>query len=1158
MDISSLHRYLKKRNFTALVVLGTAIYALCVLIILLSTPGDSAGIYLGEHVVVKQASLDQQLQPGDVILKIGSLEVGDRLLQPGYGRAVLFFETSRWVRYTVVRDNQVLQVRVPWDILAFNALITRAGTLLIVGLLCLGLAVLILARSRVEESVKHLLTLDLTFLALNQINNILPASSANVCLAWSWLFIPIDLLSIWLFSSFALHSLLVFPEIKWPMLRFPKRCWLLHLVVPFLSILSGFIWGDGTLLGFRNTLFAAANPLMIVEIGLGLFALTHTYFKPHQAGVRNQIRWLIWGIVVATVPWLFLYVLPSLLYGDPWLPLSLTNITVGLLPITFAIAIFRYGLMEIDRIINRTLVYILLTGVLVLIYLFVISVSRNALQQRTGLPNDFIAGIIAAAVIFLLFNPLRIYAQRLIDRVFYREQFDFPLVIGEISQELSSTILLDDMVALLMQEVPKRLGLTGAQVMLLDERQRFYRTWRSVTALRIPVESPLVLYLKDKQVPLILHQLERLPVAVQQSAQFLVDQRTEICLPLIHHNTLIGLYLLGSRLSGNLINRQQFETLTLLGRQAAAALQNAQLYLALKDYSQHLENRVAVRTSELMGERDRLDTILRNIADGLVVTDMHGKIVLVNPVFSRIVQKLDYDIVGLGLCTIFPAEGLREIILQAVESPGEVFTDNLVEVLPADAGTAPRIYKASACAFLQRYTPLPGRPETMSSGASGVVTVLRDITHEMAVDRMKTDFISTVSHELRTPLTSVLGFTKLISRLFARDIVPQLVLDDRKTQRAVQHITSNLEIIVSEGNRLTRLINDVLDIAKMESGKYEWNMTWINIEDVIERSVSATALLAQEKGLALRTKLSTRLPSVYADRDRLIQVVTNLLSNAIKFTDSGYVEVHAVEVHAVEMNVSEGQENIRNLGVHVPTLEPGNWLVVSVKDTGIGIAEGNLPRVFERFEQLGDALTDHPKGTGLGLPICKEIVARHGGPIWVESSPGVGSIFIFALPLRAKGVEQPESAVSSDSRTADNNILIADARGRLILVVDDEANICSLLDQELTDVGYQVTTVTSGEEALQHVHLNLPDLIILDVRMPDLDGFAVLKILRATPVTASVPVILLSISEDGERGLLLGADAYQTKPIDMVRLIDTMDRLLIQAACDPAPEVDRE
>lgn len=241
------------------------------------------------------------------------------------------------------------------------------------------------------------------------------------------------------------------------------------------------------------------------------------------------------------------------------------------------------------------------------------------------------------------------------------------------------------------------------------------------------------------------------------------------------------------------------------------------------------------------------------------------------------------------------------------------------------------------------------------------------------LDKLKTDFLSTVSHELRTPLTSILGFSKIIKRKFEKNITPVIDLKDEKTIKTINQISDNVDIIISEGERLTAIINDVLDIAKMEAGKVDWKMEEINIEEIIDRSTNATSSLFKDKGLSIIKQVEKDLPMVVGDKNKLMQVLINLLSNSVKFTDDGAVTCKA---HKKD-----------------------NEIIVTIIDTGMGINSSEYENIFEKFKQVGDTLINKPKGTGLGLPICKSIIEYHGGKIWVESKEGEGSKFYFSLPL---------------------------------------------------------------------------------------------------------------------------------------------------------------
>ena len=244
-----------------------------------------------------------------------------------------------------------------------------------------------------------------------------------------------------------------------------------------------------------------------------------------------------------------------------------------------------------------------------------------------------------------------------------------------------------------------------------------------------------------------------------------------------------------------------------------------------------------------------------------------------------------------------------------------------------------------------------------------------------AASATKSQFLANVSHELRTPLTSIVGFTKLVLKRLDEVVLPVIpAAGDPKVERAVRQVSENLAIIVTEGDRLTALINDVLDLEKIEAGKMEFRSEPVDVAAVVDQAIAATAALFETTGLELRRETAAGLPTVTGDPHRLIQVVINLLSNAVKFTAAGSVTVR-VRPGAVRDGV-----------------------VVSVTDTGIGIPPEDRDRVFEEFAQSGDTLSETPRGTGLGLAICRQIVEHHGGRIWLESELGAGSTFSFSLP----------------------------------------------------------------------------------------------------------------------------------------------------------------
>ncbi len=521
------------------------------------------------------------------------------------------------------------------------------------------------------------------------------------------------------------------------------------------------------------------------------------------------------------------------------------------------------------------------------------------------------------------------------------------------------------------------------------------------------------------------------------------------------------------------------------------------------------------RSNELNGALTHIRIIINSIADGLLVIDTHKKITHENDALLSMFNLSEQSVLGKGLADFnLTLDELAESSWRQLRQVHSV-------ELPL-AGN--HVGKAVAHAFcMDNIAAGYIADDACQASAIGSVITIRDITLEKEVDQMKTDFISTVSHELRTPLTSVLGFAKIIQKRLNDVLFPLITDEDKKVQRAVTQVSKNINIIVSEGQRLTNLINEVLDLSKMEAGKIEWKMTEVDFSEVIEHGISATTALFAHSKVKLMQEVEPNLPLVKIDKDRLIQVVINLISNAYKFTEEGSVLIRA------EYDKETKQ------------------IMLKVIDTGIGIASGNLGNVFEKFKQVGDTLTNKPQGTGLGLSICKQIVEHHGGKIWVESELGKGSQFIFTLPVaQHKAVEDVVQKPNLDDlfdQLAQYPTPTA-AGTKTILVVDDEAHIRELLRQELEEAGYRVIAAKDGQEAIECAKTQNPDLITLDVMMPGSNGLDVAAILKKNPLTMHIPIIILS-AKDKEAGVhLSGIDKYLTKPVKADILLKEIDVLI--------------
>ncbi|MBF0613902.1 MAG: response regulator [Magnetococcales bacterium] len=391
------------------------------------------------------------------------------------------------------------------------------------------------------------------------------------------------------------------------------------------------------------------------------------------------------------------------------------------------------------------------------------------------------------------------------------------------------------------------------------------------------------------------------------------------------------------------------------------------------------------------------------------------------------------------------------------------------------------------------------------------------------LDKLKSDLLSSVSHELRTPLTSIRGFAQLIRREFDRTFAagPE---DDAKRRTKSQRIQENLEIILTESERLTRLINTVLDLAKIESGRIEWHKSQFPVQEAIRQAVNAVqGQFATLTDVRLETEMPTVSLLIEADKDRLVQVLVNLLNNAAKFITTGHVRVTARD-------------------------QKDGTVCVEVEDTGCGFPQDQAESIFDKFQQVrrSDTLVDKPQGTGLGLSICKEIVHHHGGRIWATSEPGRGSLFAFTLPLIASSATDEPEMVLAPVPTGSVEITPPPMTGPmksgpLVLVVDDDPNVCTYLNQLFHEQGYRVVVAANGQEGLELARRNPPDLITLDLAMPVMDGRQTMALLHQDPMLQRVPVVILSAMPDFDQ---VGGAVAMSKPIDEQRLLHSMRWLL--------------
>ena len=359
---------------------------------------------------------------------------------------------------------------------------------------------------------------------------------------------------------------------------------------------------------------------------------------------------------------------------------------------------------------------------------------------------------------------------------------------------------------------------------------------------------------------------------------------------------------------------------------------------------------------------------------------------------------------------------------------------------------------------------------------------------------LKTRFIANMSHELRTPLNAIINFAYIL-KCGVRGPVTEAQID-------------YLDRVYASGEHLLGLINDILDLAKIEAGRMDLYWEHIALDELVQSTLSTAIGLTKDKPIELHHDLAHALPAVNADKMRIRQVLLNLLSNAAKFTDQGQITVRV--------------------------WQEGAMLITSVTDTGIGIPSDKLATIFEEFRQADEGSDRSYQGTGLGLSICKRLIDMHGGRIWVESTVGVGSTFSFSLPLPP--FPDAEPVVSQP--------LPGTEQGQVVLVVDDDPAAIDIVRSYLAQDGYAVYGVTTSRMALDTARQLQPAAILLDLMMPDTSGWHILADLKADSELGWLPVILYTVLDEQQRGLALGANGYLIKPVNPKQLRDTVAELV--------------
>lgn len=533
----------------------------------------------------------------------------------------------------------------------------------------------------------------------------------------------------------------------------------------------------------------------------------------------------------------------------------------------------------------------------------------------------------------------------------------------------------------------------------------------------------------------------------------------------------------------------------------------------------------------------RVRTALDTLAEGLLVLDQQYRIMLANQSFADIVGEAPKRLLG-RLVSELPWSDPPDAELGGY--PWECALRTMTPLAGRMLRLADRSGKSRT--FMVNCTPIPGNEGEIR----GVLTSLEDVTRleetqlELsrskeaadAANRAKSDFLARMSHEIRTPMNAILGFTEVLQRGF---------------ENSVMERQEYLDTIYASGQHLLNLINDILDLSKVEAGKMEVEKIRCSPLQLIHEAVSTLRGQAEKKGIRLTYEAPAGLPeTITTDSVRFRQVLTNLVGNAIKFTSQGSVRV-------VARLVEDRQES---------------RLAVDVIDTGIGMSAETLQQIFNPFSQADISVTRRFGGTGLGLTISRTFAEMLGGALTVESTPGVGSTFTFTVdpgPLDGVRLVTVDDLKEQLTATDTARTIRRQLPAVRILVADDGDSNRKLISLVLTGAGATVYLACNGEEAVTALETLQVDLVLMDMQMPVMDGFTATRILRERQFTA--PIVALTadaMKGSEEKCLAAGCSSFLTKPIDIDKLIQSVASVLCDAGYDlsvpthdPEPSVRR-
>jgi PAS domain S-box-containing protein len=648
--------------------------------------------------------------------------------------------------------------------------------------------------------------------------------------------------------------------------------------------------------------------------------------------------------------------------------------------------------------------------------------------------------------------------------------------------DLSGELELEKLLERVLERAVRLLGVTGGELAIHDEEAgelviaASHNIGRDSTGTRLKIGEGAMGQVALTRQPLIIRDYQ----AWETRSEKYGDERVRsvAAAPLLIGDRLVGVLASVHDDPSRHYGPEDLRLLTMFAPQAAVAIENARLYTAAARGQKYFE------------------AVVENCPVAIVSLDLDGRITSFNPAFERLFGYTREEAVGQQIDDLLNTpETLAEAQAYTVNAAGGEATVGIGRRRRRDGS------------FLD--VELAGVPVEVDGELQGLLALYHDVTALLearreaeTANRTKSQFLANMSHELRTPLNAIIGYSEMLMEE-AGDVGDEDYLPD-------------LTRIHTAGRHLLGLINDILDLSKIESGRMELYLETFDVVALLDEVATTVQPLVRRNGNRLEVRIDPAAGMMRADQVKIRQVLFNLLSNACKFTESGVITLEAERTAGPE----------------------GDGFTFRVRDTGIGMTPTQLAKLFQPFTQADASTTKKYGGTGLGLVITRRFCEMLGGSVEVESDEGRGTTFIVRLPADARAPQPAPSSGEGEAGAPEPS-----RTGATILVIDDEPASRDMMQRMLAKEGYRVITAGGGEEGLRRALEERPDAITLDVLMADMDGWRVLSRLKADPATAEIPVVVVTVIDDRSLGFALGAADYLTKPVDRERLGEVLRRV---------------